>query len=67
MIQNQISTFWNSTIEINHGILVDSNYKDWDKVIIPNCDGALFQGNADIKYKNKDLYLRGNKIIKSTL
>lgn len=54
-------------MEINVGILADNNYKDWAKVIIPNCDGALFQGNSDIKYKGKDIYLRGNIIVKSSL
>lgn len=47
-------------------MLTDVRYKDWDKVIIPNCDGTLFQGNSDIKYKNKDFYLRGSVIVKSS-
>jgi len=66
-IQSQISTYWKDTIDINDGILVDENYNEWTKVIIPNCDGALFQGNTSIKYKNKDIYLKGNAIIKSSL
>jgi hypothetical protein len=50
-------------------MLVDNNYKSWSKVIVPYCDGALFQGYAKnpTKYKAKDLYFRGTKIIKSNL
>jgi hypothetical protein len=50
-------------------MLVDNSYKSWAKVIVPYCDGALFQGYAKnpTKYKAKDLYFRGTKIIKSNL
>jgi len=38
-------------------------------VIIPNCDGSLYQGYAQnpTRYKNKDLYFRANLIIKSNI
>ena len=41
---------------------------DWFKVIIPHCDGALFQGYSKepTKYKDKNFYFRGNSIIRNT-
>lgn len=67
--QNQFTSFWSSKLDINSGLLVDNSYKAWGKVIVPYCDGALFQGYAKnpTKYKAKDLYFRGTKIVKSNL
>jgi hypothetical protein len=50
-------------------MLVDPAYDNWAKVIIPGCDGALFQGYANnpTVYKGKTLYFRGNRIVKSNL
>lgn len=50
-------------------MLDDPAYENWIKVIVPSCDGALFQGYATnvTKYKGKDLYFRGNRVIKSNL
>ena len=40
---------------IDNGILTDEKFKNWNKAIIPHCDGALFQGfsNNTIKYKDR--------------
>lgn len=67
--QAQISSFWSQNISISSGILTDSTFQEWAKVIIPYCDGAFFQGYAKspTKYKNKDLFFRGNKIMRSNL
>ena len=50
-------------------MLVDPIYDNWAKVIIPGCDGALFQGYANnpTVYKGKTLYFRGNRVVKSNL
>lgn len=42
-------------MDITNGLLSDQKYASWAKVIIPNCDGSLYQGYAKsaTKYKNK--------------
>jgi len=54
---------------VTTGILIDPKFSAWGKVIVPYCDGALFQGyaKAPTRYKGKDIYFRGNRIIKSNL
>lgn len=56
---------WGDTLSFRDGILNDPNYL---KVIVPSCDGTLFQGNSlnGITYKGKTLYFRANTIVKST-
>ena len=51
------------------GILaVNSNNKfaEWTKIILPYCDGALFQGytKKPINHKGRDLYFRGSSIMR---
>lgn len=60
---------WGTNMTISNGILADDRYKNWAKIIIPNCDGTFFQGYSKngTLYKNKQLYFRGNKMIKSHL
>lgn len=47
--------------------LNDTLYKNWTKVLFGYCDGALMQGGNDspIQYKDKKLYFRGGKIMRS--
>ena len=56
-------------MNITSGILADPAFENWLKIIMPSCDGALFQGFAasPTKYKGKDLYFRGNRIVKSNI
>ena len=51
----------------NNTIFDSLDSQKWLKVIVPHCDGGLFQGyaNQPTKYKNKDLYFRGNSIVKA--
>jgi hypothetical protein len=67
LIRESISNEWKPTLEINSGLLADPKYSDFAKVIIPDCDGSLFQGyNQNVtQYKSKSLYFRGNRIVKS--
>jgi hypothetical protein len=69
LAQAEVTSFWGDRLNITTGILTEKRLAGWGKVIIPHCDGALFQGYAKspIKYKNKDLYLRGNRIVLSNL
>lgn len=54
-------------MSFNDTIFDNLYFKNWVKVIIPHCDGGIFQGYASqpTKYKTKDLYFRGNAIIKN--
>lgn len=63
----ELNAFWEAKLNIDSGMLVDNQYKSWAKVIVPHCDGALYQGYSKnpTKYKGLDLYFRGNKIIRS--
>lgn len=68
-ISDEITSYWTPQITISGGMIDDSAYENWIKVIIPSCDGALFQGYATnvTKYKGKELYFRGNRVLKSNL
>ena len=39
-----------------------NKFASWTKIIIPHCDGSLFQGNNKdvVKHKGTDLYFRGS-------
>lgn len=68
-VSDEITSYWTAQLTVSGGMLDDPAYENWLKVIIPSCDGALFQGYATnvTKYKGKDLYFRGNSVIKSNL
>lgn len=59
----------NNTIDVRFGILRDERFANWAKVIVPHCDGGLYQGYAKsaVKYKSTEFYFRGNKVIRSNL
>jgi hypothetical protein len=69
IISDEVSSYWVNQLNISSGILADPAYDSWAKVIIPACDGAIFQGSAPnpTPYKGKNLYFRGNRIVKSNL
>jgi len=54
-------------LSINGSIFDSLDSQKWLTVIVPHCDGGIFQGYANqaTKYKNKDFYFRGNAIIKA--
>jgi hypothetical protein len=68
-MQSEIQMLWKDQYDFSFGILADPRYATWAKVIVPNCDGSLFQGYAKSPtlYKNKNLYFRGNTIVRSNL
>ena len=46
-----------------------NKFSEWTKIILIYCDGSLHQGyrKEPIKYKNTNLYFRGEKIIQAQL
>jgi hypothetical protein len=68
-VSNEVTSYWTTQLNITSGILADPYLDNWLKIILPSCDGAMFQGFSinPTKYKGKDLYFRGNRIIKSNL
>ena len=68
-VYDEVNTYWTSDLNISSGILSDPAYSNWAIVIMPSCDGSLFQGYASnvTQYKGRNLTFRGNRIIKSNL
>jgi hypothetical protein len=55
LAQSEIASYWKDQMDITSGLLSDEKYASWGKVIIPNCDGSLYQGYSKntVKYKSK--------------
>jgi len=64
------STYWAQTLKAEGILSTDLSkniFANWTKVIMIYCDGAFHQGytKAPLKYKDAQLYFRGNLITKS--